>query len=241
MVRSVKDLLRNVLGRACLDYEELNTVLCDCEAVINSRPITYMTEDPTQLAPLTPAMFIQDLQEVGVPDLDSIDNTTLKKRLKYRIKLKTDLRKRFRDEYFGQFSRRQSQELLEHCIKPGEVILIGNDSSKRLDWPLALVKEAIQGRDGHVRVLRLKTASGEMIRSVQRVYLLKLSVESDQEILPLLKKLHEVSSKNSRRRKVLEENQKEDPVVPETLPEKPAAKKCSRNGRSIKKPSRMEL
>ncbi|KFD58129.1 hypothetical protein M513_00892, partial [Trichuris suis] len=36
----LKELLRRCLGRASLTYEELLTVLCDCEAVMISRPLT---------------------------------------------------------------------------------------------------------------------------------------------------------------------------------------------------------
>ena len=41
LIRVIKQLLRT-LGRACLTYQELATVLCDCEAVVNARPLTYV-------------------------------------------------------------------------------------------------------------------------------------------------------------------------------------------------------
>ncbi|GFX71568.1 hypothetical protein TNCV_2695561 [Trichonephila clavipes] len=56
--------------------------MCDAEAVINSRPLNYLSEDPDDLTPLTPSMFFQDIQTVGVPDLDNIDNINLTKRLR---------------------------------------------------------------------------------------------------------------------------------------------------------------
>lgn len=52
IVQMVKKILRRVLGNACLCYEELVTILCNCEAVFNSRPLTYLSEDPDDLIPL---------------------------------------------------------------------------------------------------------------------------------------------------------------------------------------------
>lgn len=104
-MRSVKELLQEVLGRACLMFEDLTTTLYDCEATINPRPITYLSEDPVELVPLTPAMFLQDIREVGVPDLDNIESNQLTKRRRYRQKLQEDLRCRFRSEYLEQLSR----------------------------------------------------------------------------------------------------------------------------------------
>ncbi|XP_071035302.1 uncharacterized protein [Parasteatoda tepidariorum] len=43
--------------KACLSYEEMISVLCDCESVINSRPLTYLSEDLDDLIPLSPSMF----------------------------------------------------------------------------------------------------------------------------------------------------------------------------------------
>nr|XP_042910810.1 uncharacterized protein LOC122271981 [Parasteatoda tepidariorum] len=73
-----------VLGKACLMYEEMSTILCDVEAVINGRPLTYISEDSKDLLPLTSSMFIQDIRDFGVPDLDHIDTVSITKRWKYQ-------------------------------------------------------------------------------------------------------------------------------------------------------------
>ena len=54
------------------------TILTDCEAVVNARPLTYLCENQNDLVGLSPAMFIQDIQKVGVPDLDCIDKVKLR-------------------------------------------------------------------------------------------------------------------------------------------------------------------
>ncbi|XP_055935667.1 uncharacterized protein LOC129965631 [Argiope bruennichi] len=66
--------LRRVLGRSSLTYEQMTTVLCDSEAIINSRPMTYVTDNDAELVPLTPSMFLQDIKVSGVPDCDKADH-----------------------------------------------------------------------------------------------------------------------------------------------------------------------
>ena len=43
--RQLKEPLRKVLGKAFLNYTEMLTVLTDIEALINSRPLTYIGDD----------------------------------------------------------------------------------------------------------------------------------------------------------------------------------------------------
>lgn len=49
------------------------TVLCDCESTLNSRPLTYISDDPKDLKPLTPAMFLNDIGNEETPDFDVIN------------------------------------------------------------------------------------------------------------------------------------------------------------------------
>ena len=174
LIRLIKQLLRRVLGRASLSYEEMYTVLCDCESVINSRPLTYLSEDSTDLIALTPAMFLQDIKEVGVPDIDKVESADMSKRWIYRQKLRENLRSRFRNEYLGQLTQQTKKRYLRR-IQVGEVVLIGSDNVKRLDWPLARVEELLPGQDGEVRVVRLKTSLGQVMRPLQRIYPLEMS------------------------------------------------------------------
>lgn len=46
LVRSVKVSLRKVLGRSILNFEELATVLTKVEALVNSRPVTFIYNNP---------------------------------------------------------------------------------------------------------------------------------------------------------------------------------------------------
>ncbi|GFX21484.1 integrase catalytic domain-containing protein [Trichonephila clavipes] len=57
--------------------EELVTVVCDAKSLINSRPLTYLSEDPDDLLGFTRSMFLQKIREVVVPDLDMIDSKRL--------------------------------------------------------------------------------------------------------------------------------------------------------------------
>ncbi|KAF2884746.1 hypothetical protein ILUMI_21421 [Ignelater luminosus] len=167
------------LGRdGWFENEEMATILCDCELVINNRPLTYLSQDSSDLALLTPSLSLQEVEEIGVPDIDLIESTHLNRRLRYRQHLKSTPRKRFRTEYLGQlnlFSAKGSQKELS----VGEIVLIVNDHSKRIDWPLARITEAIKGKDGYVRVVKLKTGAEELIRLIERVYPLELELKSD--------------------------------------------------------------
>ncbi|UYV60499.1 hypothetical protein LAZ67_1001330 [Cordylochernes scorpioides] len=164
LIGLLKQLLRKILGQARLEFEELYTIICDTESLMNSRPLTYMSGDVEDLSPLTPALFLHDLKEIGVPDLDSIERASLQKRYRFRQRLREDLRKRFRTEYFGFLRQETRRRSKTRPIKVGDLVLIGQDNAKRVNWPLARVVEVYPGRDGPVRVAKLRTSKGVQIR-----------------------------------------------------------------------------
>lgn len=119
-------------------------------------------------------MFLQKITETGVMNLDQIDRIDLGRRFEYRQKVKDDIRQRIIAEYLGQLSGRIHQISSDREVRVGEIVLVGQENQKRLNWLLARVLEVILGRDGKVRVVKLKTANGELIRPVQRLFPLEL-------------------------------------------------------------------
>ncbi|XP_054721262.1 uncharacterized protein LOC129231039 [Uloborus diversus] len=175
LVRMVKQLLRRSLGRASLNYEELSTILCDCENILNSRPITYVSEDVKDPQPLTPLMFLQELPSSGVPDLDEVDSKELGRRARYRQRLRRDVRNRFRKEYLGQLRQFALKKRKSDPVKIGDIVLLEDMTRKRINWPLAKVVEIFPGKDDIVRLAKVKTENGMLLRPVQRLYPLEIN------------------------------------------------------------------
>ena len=53
-IRSVRRILRALLQEQSIDDEGLVTLMCEVESILNSRPITFFSDDPADPEPLTP-------------------------------------------------------------------------------------------------------------------------------------------------------------------------------------------
>ncbi|GFW88351.1 integrase catalytic domain-containing protein [Trichonephila clavipes] len=152
IVRMLKELLCRVLGKSIVNYELL-TIVCDCESIINARPLTYIHEDPNELLPLSPAMFIHGNSNCETPDLDQVDRSSLVKRTKY-------LQKR------------------NDALEVSDVVLIGHDNVRQIDW-LRCCLGGLSCKGGVPRVARIRTSHGERIRPCQRLYPLEVSAKTE--------------------------------------------------------------
>ena len=61
------ECLRKMIGRAKLTYEELQTAVIEVEAVLNSRPLSYLTASDTE-EPLTPSHLLTGQRILSLPD-----------------------------------------------------------------------------------------------------------------------------------------------------------------------------
>jgi len=71
-VKSVKHHLRRVLGDSTLTYEEMATLLAEIEACLNSRPMSPLSDDPEDLAALTPGHFLVGTALTAMPEPNSL-------------------------------------------------------------------------------------------------------------------------------------------------------------------------
>ena len=187
MVRSVKTPLKKVVGKAKLNYEEMETVLVEIEALINSRPLTYLYEDDVS-EPLTPSHLLAGRNLASPPSSPSLvdcDSQMLTRRFRYlRCTLRT-LWRQFRHEYLTEL-----REHHMHCsrksvdvskLRVGDVVIIRDDGVKhRSAWRLGLIESLVVGRDAHVRGALLNTVSElgrptKMKRPVQKLIPLEVS------------------------------------------------------------------
>ena len=74
LIGLVKRCLRKAIGKLCLTYEQLLTVLKEVEAVINSRPLVYVEDDINSNITLTPSHFLTLNPKIGIPTCDIDDN-----------------------------------------------------------------------------------------------------------------------------------------------------------------------
>ncbi|GFV28333.1 integrase catalytic domain-containing protein [Trichonephila clavipes] len=166
-----------------------------------ARPLFLKTGEK-ELIPLTPAMFLIENRCSDTTDIDELNSRDLRKRMKYRIKLLSDLRQRFRKEYLSELIQKQN-DIRVREPRIGEMVLIGNVNKKRLFWPIAKIIELIPGRDGEIRTVRLKTQHGTVIRPVQRIFPLEVQAiaNGDKDL-----KEESISVKSTKPEKVLNTN-----------------------------------
>ncbi|XP_018375478.1 PREDICTED: uncharacterized protein LOC108769147 [Trachymyrmex cornetzi] len=78
-VKSAKLHMTRVIGGAHLTFEELQTLLCEIEAILNSRFITALSSDPNDMSHLTPGHFLigTALNSFSSRDLDGVPENRL--------------------------------------------------------------------------------------------------------------------------------------------------------------------
>lgn len=96
-------------------------------------------------------------------------------------KLAYELHKRFRSKYLEQLARRITKRR-NISVKIGDIVLVGQDNRKRLDWPLAQIIKVFPSKDDIVRLAKVKTATGELVRPIQRLYPVETSDTSGTNI-----------------------------------------------------------
>lgn len=107
LVRSVKTCLKRILGKASLSFEELTTMLAEVEAVLDSRPLSYVHEDALEPQPLTPSHFLVGNRLTSLPpkamlppsQATNVNREDMGRRWRYQQRLLTSLWNSWRKDY----------------------------------------------------------------------------------------------------------------------------------------------
>ena len=167
LVGIVKKHLRKVIGKDTLSSDELTTLLYEIEAVVNSRPITFLYDRVEEGEAITPSLLIAGKKLTQLPPLFEVrvenkEPQICRGRLKYMEKLKTYFWNRFQKEYLAELTERHALTKVSsdnRQAKVGDVVLLKNEMLPRSYWRLGRIISVKPGSDGIVRSARVKIVS----------------------------------------------------------------------------------
>ena len=105
-VKRMKHHLRRVVGTQILHYEELSTILCQIEAVLNSRPLVPLSGDPNDLQVITPSHFLIG----GSPNEPGRQESKTPLNCHYRLlqQIQKDFWKMWKKDYLGSLQLKKN-------------------------------------------------------------------------------------------------------------------------------------
>ena len=186
-IRSIRRILAGLTREQVLTDESLSTLMCMVESVVNNRPITTVSSDPTDMEPLTPNHLLLLRPVKTLPGLFGSNDLYGRKRWCQVQYLADIFWSRWLKEYLPQLQQRRKWCEHKRDLKVGDVVLLADSVLPRNEWSLGRVIRVTKGSDDNVRSVTVKTGKSEFDRPVTKVCLLEGSaMEKPQKDVPFL-------------------------------------------------------
>lgn len=169
-IKSAKYHMKRIIGLSTFTYEQFVTVITQIESILNSRPLCPLSNDPSDLGSLTPGHFLVGRSLISLPDKDVCEVPQNRLKFYQRVtQIQQQFWRRWSVEYLNMLQKRPKWLLPQRNLEVGDLVLVKNDLTTPLKWPLARIIEVFPGQDKKVRVVNLKTSNGEFTRSIAKV------------------------------------------------------------------------
>ena len=173
LVQSVKKPLKITVGTAKLTARQLEVLMTEVESIINNRPIT--TVSPESLNPVTPAELIGGRRMECLPTQTKASTTmTFNELWKKRKMVLFSFWNSWRNQYLLSQSIRKKWTSPNEQDLLGKIVLINDKNLTKNEWKLARIINCFQSKnDGQIRSVELQTATGILVRPLQKISLLE--------------------------------------------------------------------
>ena len=171
-IRTVRKVMTALLNQQTLDDEGLVTLMCEVESIINSRPLTKVSDDPEDVEALTPnhLFFLRSGSSLPPGIFNKGDLYSRNKCSTYLMYFGADGLKNYLP------SLQERQKWVKPCrnFEPGDIVLIVDENAARCTWPLGRVLRVKPNtKDGYVRMMTLKTKSTILERPIDKIVFLE--------------------------------------------------------------------
>ena len=169
LVGQLKRCLKKTIGRAYLNFHELQTVTNEIELVLNSRPLGPLHDDDLE-EPLTPNHLFYGRQLHFNNYNDSVEDRVFDahKRIEYLETVLNHFWNRWRSEYIPSLLEYQKLYKQQNKMIPSidDIVNIHDGKVPRYKWLLERIYDVITGKDGAIRGAKLFV--GKTKKTVER-------------------------------------------------------------------------
>nr|XP_041630532.1 uncharacterized protein LOC121501962 [Drosophila kikkawai] len=172
-VKSFKTLFYKASATRKYTFEELATLLAKIEACLNSRPLSPMSEDPSDLLALTPGHFLVGgpLLSTAEPEIKGEAKSILN-RWQHLKAQHQQFSVRWKEEYLKELHKRYKWQYPTRNLQIGDMVVVKEDNLPSDEWRLGRISSVFPGADDLIRVVEIRTARGTIKRPVHKVILL---------------------------------------------------------------------
>ena len=177
LVRSTKRALYRALEieKEGLRYptdEMLRTLLAEIGGMLNARPLTYVSTDPSDFRPLTPNDFLNRPPTYDLPP-GSFSDALPRERFRYVQRSSQLFWDLWTKIYLPSLVPRKKWKLEQPNLAIGDVVLMIDPNQPRGQWKIGHIIQTFPGEDGLVRVVKIQTETGVYSRTIHRLCLLE--------------------------------------------------------------------
>ena len=185
-IKSFKFHFRRIMGNRSFTMDQLQTVVAQIESVLNSRPISPLSDSPDDYSALTPGHFLvgEPLIAIPEPDLTSLQSNRCS-RLQEMKRAVQDLWHRWHLDYVSHLQQRTKWKRNKPDVQVGQLVLVKQSCSPPLHWPLGRIVETVVGKDGRIRVVVIQTASGRYKRAITEIAILPIDPDEHNETVAI--------------------------------------------------------
>ena len=161
-VKSCKFHFKRIMKDSLFTYEEFYTIISQVEAILNSRPLTPMTRDPTDFTYLTPGHFLTGRPLTSYPETDVTNIPQGRLRFWNQcVRVQQSFWKVWHKLYLCQLQSRPKWKQSVPNLEIDQLVLLKSDNISPFNWPVARIVKTCPGADGRVRVVEVTVPNGK--------------------------------------------------------------------------------
>ena len=142
LIRSTRKVLGALVKEQSLDDESLQTLLCECESIINGRLLTTVSDDPKDLEPLSPNHLLLLRSETPLPPGLFLKSDTYSRRRWRQVQYLADVFwGRWKREYLPLLQSRQKWFRPKENFAVGDTVIVVDETLPRNAWAIGRITE----------------------------------------------------------------------------------------------------